>query len=282
MAQLCIDIGGTNTLIGVGNEDLSRVMTVPSDTFLTNMQQTINDTLDATVYDRDAIQDVKVAAAGPVDTEGTPTFFPPNIEQETISLSPLTQIGSFELYNDCHAAAMGEYKESDVDGRLIYLTLSTGIGAGIVDHGELQTGGGNAGEIGHIITGADDITCGCGGKDHWEAHCGGANLPTVAEKLYNSSFDTAKEIFDAYYNGDDRADPIINHIRSHNRKGLIATINAYDPDIIRIGGGIGSNHYDVLFSDIEAQIEQDLMTSMPIIEPAKLGEQSVLQGLSSL
>lgn len=282
MAHLCIDIGGTNTLLGIGNGSFDRKQTLPTSQFLDAMETTIDQTLADTDYTRNDIESVKVAAAGPVETQGTPVFYPPNIEAEQVSLEPLTSLGRFKLYNDCHAAAMGEYHASETDGRLIYITVSTGIGAGIVDNGTLQTGGGNAGEIGHIPTGHDSIACGCGGTDHWEAHCGGAKIPHVAETLYDVSVSDARALFEAYRNDDPTVEPVVQHIRDHTDRGLATTINAYDPEIIRIGGGIGSNHFDILFDRIEDRIEDEIMGSAPRIEPAALGEESVLQGLASL
>lgn len=282
MAQLCIDIGGTNTLLGVGNGDLSRKQTLDTESFLADMDAGIETALAGSQYKKSDITEVKVAAAGPVDTTENPVFYPPNIDQEEVSLEPLTAIGEFHLYNDCHAAAMGEYHESETDDRLVYITISTGIGGGVVDGGTLQTGTGNAGEIGHIPTGHDQIRCGCGGTDHWEAHCGGAKLPDVAKHLYDVSYEDARALFTAYREGSKKTEPVIDHVRRHCQRGLIGVINAYDPAVIRIGGGIGANHFDILFEGIEQDLADDLVTDTPVIEPARLGEQSVLQGLSRL
>ena len=79
------------------------------------------------------------------------------------------------MENDANAAGWAEFLFGAQKGKdLIYLTMSTGIGAGIICNGTLLTGQNDmAGEVGHICLEPDGIPCLCGKKGCWQAYCGG-------------------------------------------------------------------------------------------------------------
>lgn len=83
MGFLCIDIGGTNTLFGVGNGDFELVDKRKSSEFLEDIHGTVQDVLSNSQIEK--IEDVAVAAAGPINREEG-VFHPPNIDEEKINL----------------------------------------------------------------------------------------------------------------------------------------------------------------------------------------------------
>jgi glucokinase len=91
------------------------------------------------------------------------------------------------LHNDTDAGAIGErFYRDDPPTDMVYLTISSGIGAGVFVGGDLLVGAnGNAGEVGHItVDAAGTMTCRCGTPGHWEAYCSGHNVPRYARVLF--------------------------------------------------------------------------------------------------
>jgi len=82
MAFLCIDIGGTNTLIGLGNGDFEEKNRMKTKDFLSDIEENTRKVLQNTGYTPEDIEDVAVAAAGPMDREKG-VFYPPNLSEDS-------------------------------------------------------------------------------------------------------------------------------------------------------------------------------------------------------
>jgi glucokinase len=128
-----------------------------------------------------ALGSIGVSAPGPVDVERGLLIDPPNVPGwGTLPLVELLEAAltrPVALENDANAAALAEWRFGAGRGcsHLVYLTMSTGIGAGLILDGRLYRGSdGNAGEIGHIPLEADGELCGCGMRGCFEAYAGGA------------------------------------------------------------------------------------------------------------
>ena len=94
-----------------------------------------------------------------------------------------------QLENDANAAALAEYTLGAGRGfpNMIYSTISTGIGAGIILDGRLYRGSNRAaGEIGHMILVPGGEPCGCGNSGCVEAYAGGANFPETNTGPYRT------------------------------------------------------------------------------------------------
>ena len=101
----------------------------------------------------------------------------------------------------------------------------------------------------------------------------------MAEELFDKSFDSATQLFEAYQNQDYKAELAVQKMKEVNSEALANIINLYNPDKIVFGGPVALNHYNVLIKDIEERIEEMSVNKMPEIVPAKLEDQSVLYGL---
>ncbi|MGB9827154.1 MAG: ROK family protein, partial [Thermosphaera sp.] len=181
---------------------------------------------------------------------------------------------------------------------LIYLTLSTGIGAGVIVDNHLLIGKeGNAHEVGHIVIDFNsELECGCGGRGHWEAFAGGINIPKVAkwlaskhginsdllEFLVNHPEATAKDVFEYYRRGDRLGVLVVDLYVKASRAGIASIINTYDPELLVIGGGVFLNNQDILFEKMISGLENDVVTSMPIIKPTGFGDDVGLYGALAL
>jgi glucokinase len=247
------------------------------------------------------IRAIGIATIGPLDLKRGVVVNTPNLNMKRIELlNPLVDFFKTQVYvvNDCVAAAWGEkhYGDAVSVDNYVYITLSTGVGAGVVVDGELLIGKmGNAHEVGHIVVDFDSvIRCGCGGWGHWEAYAGGRNLPRVAEYLLNrgiiysgselaelvkKGFDIdAKVVFNYYRRGDPLAKDLVDLYVKATAAGLASVINSYDPELVTIGGGVFLNNIDVLYEPIVKLTRENIVTEMPIIKPTRLGDDVGLYG----
>ncbi len=202
---------------------------------------------------------VSIASIGPLDVWKGWILETPNRKLGPYPLKPVleeTLGATVFILNDCQAAVWGEYWYGRNRGtrNMVYITFSTGIGAGVLVDGRLLFGrNGNAHEVGHIVLDyKSDIKCGCGGRGHWEAFTGGGNIPQATRilledyngpqtvfynKLLAGSF-TVKELFEESENGDPAARHVVNRILQVSAAGIASVIAAYDPEIVVLGGTV--------------------------------------------
>jgi glucokinase len=168
------------------------------------------------------------------------------------------------LINDANAAALGELYFGVARGvrHMIYVTISTGIGGGIIIDGQLYTGSvGTAGEIGHMTIDANGPRCRCGNTGCWEVLASGTALADRARQqirggaktsiLDDAGGDlekvTAPVIQAAAERGDPLARELIAKTGYYLGVGLANLINIFNPELIVIGGGL-SNIGEALLS----------------------------------
>jgi glucokinase len=128
-----------------------------------------------------ALRGVGVAAPGPIDAVRKTVESPPNLpgwRSVPICDWLAAALGApVHLENDANAAALAEWRFGAGRGarHMLYLTMSTGVGGGLVLDGRLYRGTGNAGEVGHMTIdwGESAERCGCGRRGCLEAYCGG-------------------------------------------------------------------------------------------------------------
>jgi len=203
--------------------------------------------------------------------------------------------------NDANVGALGEYTfgAGKNNRHIIYYTVSTGIGGGIIINGEIYRGSnGYAGELGHVPILRDGPQCDCGNRGCLEALCSGTAIgqrATAAVQKHprkgiaiartaNNNPITAKTLFDTARSGDPYASALVDEICTDLGQGLAIAVNAFAPDVIVIGGGV-SNAGRILFEPLRRETRQFLM---PVhrpnlrIAPAKLKNRSVLLGAVAL
>jgi glucokinase len=175
------------------------------------------------------------------------------------------------IANDANAMAMGEWKFGAGRGAnsLLYLTVSTGIGGGIILDGELVEGrSGLAGEIGHTKIVPDGPLCTCGGHGCLEAVAAGpaivrharallAAQPTVSSLLRDHALLTAKTIADRAHQGDELATSILITAGQYLGSGIANALNLLDVERVVIGGGVsrsGPVWWDAVLQTIHANV----------------------------
>lgn len=272
---LGIDLGGTKILTAVVDRKgkmLSRDRsTTPADQGPKAVIRTIVDSAQRSIkragLTATELTGIGLGAPGLSNPETGVLFTSPNLpDWRNVPLRDIIQkeLGSRTfLINDANAAALGELHFGAATGaeNFIYITISTGIGGGIVINRRIYTGAsGLAGEIGHMTIDDDGPLCHCGNRGCWESLASGTALAQEARqwieqgagaailalaggKLENV---TAEVIHRAAQAGDNLAKEIITRSSYYVGVGLANLINLFNPELIVIGGGL-SNIGDMLF-----------------------------------
>ncbi len=201
------------------------------------------------------ITGVGIGVPGPVRNDGTVMkcanlgwgIF--NVNEKMSELTGL----KCQALNDANAAALGELWRGSGKGfkNLVFITLGTGVGGGIVIDGKIIAGiHGGGGEIGHIVVNPkEDAVCGCGGHGHLEQYASATGIVRLAKKgLQDKSVNTilrekeaeltCKDIFDAAKSGDAFANSLVDEMCSYLALALSGVAATCDPEAYVIGGGV--------------------------------------------
>lgn len=201
------------------------------------------------------------------------------------------------LGNDANLAALGEWRFGAGQGtdNLIYLTISTGIGGGVIADGRLLLGArGLAGELGHLTIESNGPTCGCGIKGHIEAIAAGPAIARNATaQLEAGQLSALKETFNAKGNitsvdigiaalaGDELAISVIKEAGFNIGHHLADLAHAFNPEVFVLGGGV-SLLGDLLFEPIKRSLREHIMDPAYLdgvrVLPAALGDDAGLVG----
>lgn len=241
----------------------------------------------------DQILGIGLATAGPIDQVKGNVFNNANLGFKEIPLKePLSErfpgIPIF-LINDCNASVLGVHffeATDDEKDNLVYITLSTGIGGGVICNSRLLLGkDGNASEIGHgIVEPRSVYQCNCGAHGCWEVFSSGTGVKNRAMDLIDESslsskilmfmIDndksniTAKKIFQAARGGDKFSKNIIEQCVFYSKIGIGMVNNYYDCSSIYFGGAM-MNDKDLLLPPLIQQFENDPLP-FTINHPPKL------------
>jgi glucokinase len=201
------------------------------------------------------------------------------------------------LGNDANLAALAEARCGAGRGaqHLVYLTLSTGIGSGVVVDGRLLLGSdGAAAEAGHMALSMDGPLCGCGNRGCLEAYASGTGLVNRAREAiangrpsqlssYGSALD-ARHVEAAAERGDALASELIEEAGTALGLGVRNLLHLFNPEVVVIGGGvsrIGAPLWDPMMRVVEADALSVYRQNLRIV-PAALGDDSGLLGAALL
>lgn len=296
---LGIDIGGTKTALGLVNVDGQVVSKTSLATDLSIAPSDMVDKIAEAAYrllsecglQQDNLRGIGIGAPGPLNTKLGQIAEPPNLRNWWGF--PIVQ--SFQrhfaapivLENDATAAAlaekwMGAAKSAD---HFVFITVSTGIGAGIYSHGRLLTGAtGNAGDIGHMVIDPAGGTCTCGQRGCFEYVASGTAIAREASSLLGRPV-TSKEAFELAFSGQNPAMEMLAH-RAFEYIGIgcVTLINTFDPELLVIGGGV-SQVGAPLFEAVSQYIKQNALNpsgrNTPVV-PAALQQEAGLIGAAAL
>lgn len=231
--------------------------------------------------EKEQILGIGLASAGPLDTETGEVFNNANLGFKEIPLKKPIQERfpgvPIYLINDCNASVLGvHYFEADDNEKenLVYITVSTGIGGGVICNGHLLLGkDGNAAEIGHgIVNRQSNFQCNCGAFGCWEVYSSGTGVKNraleaikttnLSSKILMFMIDndeskiTAKEIFQAARGGDKFSKSIIGQCVFYMKLGVGLVNNYYDCASIYFGGAMMKDH-DLILPPVIEQLNTD-------------------------
>lgn len=149
------------------------------------------------------------------------------------------------LENDANAAALAEWRFGAARGlrHMVYITVSTGIGGGIIIDGRLLHGHRSlAGEIGHMTVTENPIPCACGGFGCWESLASGSALGRRAREagLQADGPMTARVVAERAAAGDETARRLMAEEARYLGIGFANLLHLYAPEMIVVGGGVSA------------------------------------------
>jgi glucokinase len=199
------------------------------------------------------------------------------------------------LDNDANAAALGEHRFGAGRGvaDLVFLTVSTGVGGGVIAGDRLLRGAnGNAAELGHLTVDAHGRRCHCGSTGCLEAYVSGTNIAVRAREALtadgrpsplrdrDSSALSAVEVVDAVRAGDPLAQSVWDETMTLLGAGIASMIHAFNPSRVLLGGGV-TKAGDLLFEPVRRIVAERTMPwlhEVVSILPAELGDRSGVLG----
>jgi len=257
-----IDLGGTTVKIAYFDEtgtmlekwEIPTVITDGGAQILPDIAASIRAFIEAHNINETSILGLGIGVPGPVNAKGIVNkcinlgwgVF--NIAQE------LTRLTGFPVKagNDANVAALGEFWKGGGQGcdNMVFVTLGTGVGGGIVVEGNLLHGAhGSGAEIGHLCINTEEtVRCNCGNYGCVEQYCSATGIVRLA-KLYLAASDTAtslwdienltcKDIFDAAKAEDAAALAILDQVYRYMGLFLANVCSTVNPEVVVIGGGV--------------------------------------------
>lgn len=241
---------------------------------------------------------VGIGCGGPLDRRRGLILSPPNLpgwdEFPIVALVEERFGVPVRLDNDANAAALGEREYGAGRGLedIVYMTISTGIGGGVVVRGRIVHGVyDGAGEVGHMTVLPDGPLCGCGARGCLEALCSGTSIArrmrerlAAGEESFLSSMDarevTAQAVALAAREGDALAKSVWYDTIRHLSVGVGNIFNALAPEAVIIGGGVsaaGGQLFGPLREQVRARVRMLPPDRINILQ-ASLGGDSGIHG----
>jgi len=245
---------------------------------------------------------IGVACPGPLDPRRGVVFATPNIPawRDFPLADYLRQTFGVPVAidNDANLAALGEWRYGAGRGHhhVLYLTISTGIGAGVIVADRLLHGArGLAAELGHITVVPDGPLCGCGQRGHLEALASGTAIARQAEEALARGEPsilatqprplTAAQVAQAAQAHDALAQRIFTQAAEHLGRALAGFLHIFNPSIVILGGGVVQAG-EILLRPLEATLRASVMTPAYLdgltLTTAQLGDDAGLLGALAL
>ncbi len=259
-----IDLGGTRLRVALAGTDgrlravvrRSTEAAAGPDHVIGRIVETVEHLLDRQRLPARRVRALAIGLPGPVDPKAGVVFYAPNLPGwRDVPLNKIltrsTGIASY-LHHDAHLAAFGEFHRGAARGarHAAYVTVSTGIGAGLILDGRLYGGArGTAGEVGHIVIQEDGPLCPCGNRGCLEALASGTAIAREARdalargarsrlRQIAPQGATARDVVRAARQGDVLAHGILERAGTALGIGMGTLVNLLNPQVIVLGGSV--------------------------------------------
>lgn len=269
-----IDVGGTTVKLGLfdGEGNVLEKWEIPTRSenggvnVLPDIAEAVKGKMEEKGIDVSEVVGAGIGVPGPVTADGfinkavnlgwNERF---NVEEKLSALLGLP----VKAGNDANVAALGEMWKGGGAGaeNVVFVTLGTGVGGGIIIGGKIVTGShGAGGEIGHIrVEEHEEDCCGCGNKGCLEQYASATGVVRIANKLLKETTEdtvlrtgevSAKTVFDAVKAGDGFAIKVAEQFGKYLGTALANISAIVDPEVFVIGGGV-SKAGDVLLDYVK-------------------------------
>jgi glucokinase len=263
-----IDLGGTKVATAAADLEgslLSKVIkpTCPErgvDAVIDTVVDSVKEAAASAGASKADIKSIGIGSPGPIDPEAGTVIFAPNLMWHNVPIVHILEgILDLPVYleNDANVAGLGEYRfGAGRDSKnMIYITVSTGVGGGLILDGKIHAGSfGMAGEVGHMTIVNDGPLCGCGNQGCLEALAAGPAIArkaracvlhgeeTIMADMVSGRIEeiTSKTVGEAALAGDILAKEIVDKTGEYLGIGVANLINVINPDAVVIGGGVSN------------------------------------------
>jgi len=300
---VAVDIGGTHIRVALYEPNSVTPISHQRTRSLAN-EPGVYDRLERaieSVWPQGHVTAIGIASPGPLDPHTGTILATPNIPEWqnfplTAKLSQHFNVPAY-LDNDANMAGLAEWQYGAGRGHdnLVYLTISTGIGGGVISHGCLLQGfHGMGAELGHMIIDPNGPLCGCGKRGHIESFSSGPSIAryvmeqlTAGEKssLRGETTITAAQAADAARAGDALAISAFQRAGHYLGIAVANYLAIFDPSVLIFGGGV-SQVGDLLFKPFEESLRQHTFHPHYLdnltISRAALGDDAGLLGALAL
>jgi glucokinase len=293
MLAIGIDLGGTNLRWAVIDANGNICYHARSET-----PRHLPEKLEAV---RGAVQDCrerfsKVAGVGVVvagivrDGRVTST----NMDWQEFPLADVLDVREVPLLveNDMNAGALGEITFGRARGmaNVIFLTVSTGIGAGIILNGEIYRGAnGLAGEVGHTVVELNGLLCSCGRRGCWEMIASGtAHRRRIREAFLSGTWPNLEEeptpesVTERAMAGDRAARALVLRTARYVGIGVANLVNLYDPEAIIFTGGFARSNWSLIHDYLLSEVREQAFSQDTRLLLTELGDDAGILGGASL
>ncbi len=313
MYKLGIDLGGTNIVAGVVDENFKIIAKGKRKTALPRSAEEIaNDMVEASLeaiekagLKLDDIDACGIGAPGSVDPQTGFIAYSNNLGFYDVPLGEMMnkKMGkAFYLENDANAAAYGEYIAGAGKGtnNFVAITLGTGVGSGIIVDGKILSGSNFAGaELGHTVIQMNGESCTCGRNGCFEAYASATALirqtkqamerypESIMWELCGKNKDKVSGLtaFDAMRKGDMAGKEVVDKYIEYLSVGVANVINIFQPDMVCIGGGVsheGDNLIIPLKQKLNGEDYARHMSKRADVKTAALGNDAGIIGAAYL
>lgn len=307
-AYIGLDIGGTK-ILGALYDETGNCLAIEKkkskahegqDKVLQQIFKVIDRLLDSA--DNISLEAIGAGAPGIIKDESI-IEFSPNLPFTKFDLGALIvdrYCVPFVLGNDVNVAMLGEWKHGKYSSKrhIVGLFVGTGVGGAIIINGELYTGRGVAGELGHMVINPEGETCGCGAKGCLEAYASKTGIQKAIVKAIDKGADCmlikkieAGEILkssmleNAYQADDKVVVKAIDQAIDYLGIGLGNYINIFHPELFILGGGLIESLGEAVIPRIVARAKEVAMPSLMddvVIQQASLGDDAGVFGAYQL
>lgn len=218
----------------------------------------------------DRVMGAAAAVPGPLSFPGAVMLDSPNLGWKEVPVRDImTECLGMPVIveKDTNMAVLGAYYFGSMPfcPNLIYITISTGVGGGLLLDGRLYRGqAGGAGEIGHMVVDRNGPVCGCGRQGCLEAVAAGRALARRVEQMkaggWGAELDLgpgpwgARELGEAARRGDRAALAVVGETIQFLGQAIANLVNLFNPQVVVLGGSVAQGWRDLISSSLDEQV----------------------------